>query len=143
MIYVDEDGVPLTIGVESAQKAEVKLALQTIDKVSIETRPNHPKKRAKKCVADKAYDAKWLREALRKRRITPKIPKKRKKGQQDEPSYNRRVAEYYRERWIVERTISWLGAYRRLLIRWEHDDDVYEGFVTIACIMICLRKVLI
>ncbi len=43
----------------------------------------------------------------------------------------------------IERTISWLGAYRRLPIRWERQDDMYEAFVMIACSMFCLRRVLI
>jgi transposase len=42
----------------------------------------------------------------------------------------------------VERTFAWLGNYRRLLVRYERSLVVYEGFFTIACIMICLRKLL-
>ena len=141
MLYIDENGTPLTTTVESAQKAEVKLALQTIDDLCIETRPLHPKTHAKKLTADKAYDAGWFRESLRERGITPKIPKRRKKGEQKEPSYNETIADYYSKRWKVERTISWLGAYRRLLIRWEHHDHIYEAFVNIACMLICLRRV--
>lgn len=143
MVYVDADGIPLTTETESAQKAEVNLALQTVDKLSIETRPLHPKKRAKKLTADKAYDAKWLRRDLKKRGINPKIPKKRKPGQEEYPKYNETIAEDYQKRWKVERTIAWFGAYRRLLIRWEHDDEVYDAFVDIACLMICLKRVLI
>lgn len=113
MVYVDGTGLPIAIEVESAQKAEVKLALQTIDQVSIAGRPLHPRKRGETLCADKAYDAKWLRDALKARTIKPKIPKKRKKGQKDEP------------------------------LRWERDDEVYEAFVTIACMLICLKKVLL
>lgn len=141
MVYIDGNGIPLTIEVESAQKAEVKLALQTVSKLSIATRPLHSKTHAKIFVADKAYDAKWLRESLRERGIAPKIPKRKKKGQKEEPTYNETIVDYYRKRWLVERTISWLGAYRRLLIRWEYHDDIYEAFVTIACMMICLKRV--
>lgn len=141
MVYIDGNGIPLTIEVESAQKAEVKLALQTIDQLSIEKRPLHPKTHAKVYVADKAYDAKWLREGLRERGIKSKIPKRRKKGDKQEPTYNQTIVDYYKRRWLVERTISWLGAYRRLLIRWEHHDYIYEAFVDIACMMICLRRV--
>jgi transposase len=140
MLYIDDNGIPLTILTESAQKAEVKLALQTIDELSIETRPLHPKIHAKKVTADKAYDAGWFREALRERGITPKIPKRKKKGAKEEPIYNETIADYYYKRWKVERTISWLGAYRRLLIRWEYHDSIYEAFVNIACMLICLRR---
>lgn len=102
----------------------------------------HPKKREGILCADKAYDAKWLRDALRARTIKSKIPKKRKRGQTDEPHYNQTITEFYRSRWIVKRTISWFSSYRRLLVRWER-DDVYEAFVTLACMLICLKRVLL
>ncbi|MBM3282691.1 IS5 family transposase [Candidatus Gottesmanbacteria bacterium] len=143
MVYVDGKGIPIALEVESAQKSEVKLALQTIDQVSISGRPLHPRKRAETICADKAYDASWLRDALRARNIKPKIPKKRKRGQKDEPLYNQTIVDYYRTRWIVERTISWFSWYRRILMRWERQDDIYEAFVTLACIMICLKRVLL
>jgi len=143
MVYVDGNGIPIALEIESAQKSEVKLALQTIDKVSIAGRPLHPKKHAGILCADKAYDAGWLRKALRERTIKPKIPKRKKKGQKDEPLYNQTITEFYRTRWIVERTISWFSWYRRILMRWERQDDVYEAFVTLACIMICLKRVLL
>ncbi len=143
MVYVDGNGIPLSLMTESAQVSEFHLALPTIDAVEVPDRPLHPKKRAEVLIADKGYDAKWLRDAIRERNIRPKIPKKRRRGQSDEPVYNQAITEFYRTRWIVERTIAWLGAYRRLLIRWERQDDIYEAFVTIACSMFCLRRVLI
>lgn len=139
MIYVDGNGIPISTIVESAQKSEVKLALETISGVSVEGRPLHPRKKARLLVADKGYDAQWLRNALQERNIKPKIPKRKKKGQKDEPHYNQTIAQYYRTRWIVERTISWLSWYRRIITRWERNDEIYEAFLTIACIMICLK----
>lgn len=143
MVYVDGNGLPLSTLIESAQKAEVKLALETINQVSVAGRPLHPRKRAEVLVADKGYDAKWLRDKLQEHNIKPKIPKRRKRGEQDEPRYNQTIVAYYRTRWIVERTISWFSWYRRILIRWERDDAIYEAFLTLACIMICLKRVLI
>lgn len=70
-------------------------------------------------VADKGYDAKWLREALRKRNINPKIPKRRKQGVTDELKYNKHIESYYKTRWIVERTNAWLQNYRRITVRWD------------------------
>lgn len=142
MIYVDGTGIPLSTVVESAQKAEVTLALPTIDQVEVEGRPLHPHKHAKIVIADKGYDAGWFRKAIGQRNVKSKIPKRRKKGHIDEPHYNQTIAQYYKTRWIVERTISWLSWYRRILMRWERDDSIYEAFVTIVCIMISLRRVL-
>ncbi len=142
MVLTDQNGLPLSGIIDSAQKAEVNLALETIDAVSVPIRPQHDKKRPEKLVADKAYDAKWLRDEIKRRSIQPSIPKRRKKGQSEEPKYNQTIKGDYRKRWIVERTFAWLGWSRRLLVRWERLAVVYQGFFTLACIMICLRKVL-
>lgn len=142
MMVTDHNGLPLTAQLESAQKSEVKLALSTVDSIAVETKPLTVRKRPDVLVADRGYDAGWLRKALHRRSIKPKIPKRKKKGQKDEPKYNEKIKPYYRNRWIVERTFAWLGWKRRLLTRWEHNDKVYQGFFTLACIMICMGRVL-
>jgi transposase len=142
MLAVDGTGVPLTLLTEAANISEFKLALQTIDSISVSSRPLHPKKRPENLVADKGYDAKWLRTAIRKRNIIPYIPKRRKQGERKEPSYNETVKDMYKTRWIVERTNAWLQNYRRVTVRWDRYADCYEAFVELACILICLRRVL-
>jgi hypothetical protein len=44
-----------------------------------------------------------------------------------------------RRRWKVERTIAWLGYYRRLLIRWERNLNSCRAFMHVACLMIAVR----
>jgi Transposase DDE domain len=41
-----------------------------------------------------------------------------------------------RERWVVERSISWLHQHRRLRVQWERRDDIHEAFLVIACCLI-------
>ncbi|MGH9779907.1 MAG: transposase, partial [Candidatus Acidiferrales bacterium] len=53
-----------------------------------------------------------------------------------------RALRRYRRRWIVERTIAWLGNYRRLTTRWYRSLTIYQAFFHIACFMIVLRRVL-
>ena len=50
-----------------------------------------------------------------------------------------RALRRYRHRWIVERTMSWLQNSRRLLVRHEYSPHVFDGFVTLACLMFCLK----
>ena len=45
----------------------------------------------------------------------------------------------YRRRWIVERTIAWLGNHRRLLTRHEKHASLFAAFATLGCLMIALR----
>jgi hypothetical protein len=48
----------------------------------------------------------------------------------------------YKRRWIVERTNSWLGQFRRLLVRHEHVLSTYRAFFYLACFWITLRHCL-
>jgi transposase len=44
------------------------------------------------------------------------------------------------ERWVVERTLSWLHQYRRLRTRYERRADMHEAFLSLACSLICLKQ---
>ena len=43
------------------------------------------------------------------------------------------------QRWVVERTLSWLHQHRRLRIRYERQAEIHEAFLSLACSLICLR----
>ena len=45
-----------------------------------------------------------------------------------------------RHRWVVERTFAWLHQFKRLLVRYERRADMHEGFLTLACCLICFRS---
>lgn len=44
-------------------------------------------------------------------------------------------------RWPVEGTISWLHQFKRLRVRYDRRADIHEAFVSLACSMICWRKI--
>ena len=46
-----------------------------------------------------------------------------------------------RWRWVVERTLGWLHRFRRLRIRYERRADIHQGFLSLACAIVCLRFV--
>ena len=43
-------------------------------------------------------------------------------------------------RWKIERTFSWLGSYRRLLVRHEYYSFVFAAFIKLACLLILLKR---
>jgi transposase len=91
-------------------------------------------------IADKAYDSDALRERLRQRHIALIAPHRSNRcrtGPQDG-----RVLRRYKKRWIIERSIAWLGNFRRLVVRYDRSLTIYQAFVHIACLMIVLRRVL-
>jgi transposase len=130
MLMTDAQGIPISAFTTSAQTAEVN-TIETLVDIQVAG------KRPKRLLYDKAADADWLRDALQRRgieQITPHRKGRRKSSRQDGRSLRR-----YRHRWKIERTISWLGFQRRLLVRYEYYPQLFEGFVHLACLMLCLK----
>jgi transposase len=128
MVVVDGNGLPLGFHLDSANKAEVKLAERTLDTVGVPRPRGRPKCRPDKLVADRAYDSGGFRAALRRRGIRMCIPPKRRpknwRAKRGRPVVARKAD--YRLRYTVERSFAWLGNFRRLLIRWEHHHYIYH-----------------
>jgi transposase len=81
-------------------------------------------------LADRGYDADWLRDALNERGIKPLIPQKQKRG-------TGRIRDAQaRHRWPIERTNAWLKAKRRIATRRDRKADNYHAFVQLGMILI-------
>ena len=141
MLVVDGNGLPIGFLLASASPHEVKLAVPTLQTVSVpRRRGGRPKQRPKELVADRAYDSKPFRRWLRSRGIKPTIPsylrRERKRPKRGRPV---KVAPGYAERWKVERTFAWLGNFRRLLVRHERYLVTFRAFLLVAFILVSLR----
>jgi transposase len=101
-----------------------------VDAIKPIKRPRgRPRKRPAKLHADKGYESKKNKAALRRRGITPRIARKGVESKE----------RLGRHRWVVERTQSWLNRFRRLKVRYERRADIYEAFLKIGCALICLN----
>ncbi len=45
-----------------------------------------------------------------------------------------------RQRWKVERALSWLSCFRRLQVRWDRDAGRWFAFVRVACALVCVNR---
>jgi transposase len=95
-------------------------------------------KKISRLIYDKAADSDPLRSRLKKRGIDLICP--HRCNRTAPKSQDGRKLRRYKKRWIIERTISWLGNFRRLVVRWERKIESYNGFFTIACLVIALRR---
>ena len=91
-------------------------------------------------IADTAYDSDPLRQRLQKRGIELIAPYR--ENNQHRRYEDGRKLRRYKRRWIVERTNSWFGQFRRLLVRHEHLFSTYRAFFYLACFWITLRHCL-
>jgi transposase len=94
-------------------------------------RPGRPGRRPRSLLADRGYDHDKYRRLVRRRGIKPVIARRQ----------TEHGSKFGRDRWVVERTFAWLHNRRRLLLRTDRRDDIHEGFLAIACCLICWRKV--
>jgi transposase len=88
-----------------------------------------PRQRPKRLLGDRAYHSKKNRRELRVRGIRAQIAK---------PG-SAHGSGLGRERWVAERSISWLHQCRRLRVRYERRDDIHVAFPSIACGLICFK----
>ncbi len=139
MVVVDGQGVPLGIHLEAASPAEVKLVEPTLATIAVpRSGPGRPRQKPERLIADKAYDSDPLRLRLKRRGI--KLIAPHKSNRKKPPTQDRRPLRRYRKRWKVERTFSWFGNYRRLVVRWEHSLLMYLAFFHLACLLITLNR---
>jgi transposase len=142
MLVTDGNGLPLGFHLASANTAEVRLAEDTLDTISVARPHGRPKCRPERLVADRAYDSQVFRCALCHRGIGMCIPAKRRparwRAKRGRPIVARK--EEYRLRFTVERSFAWLGTYRRLLIRWERLSAVYASWFAVAIMRMCIRR---
>jgi transposase len=141
MVVVDSQGVPLGDQLHSASPAEVRLAETTLAAIRVGRRhgAGRPRQKPVRVITNKAYDSDPLRKRLRYRGIELICP--HKKNRVRPATQDGRALRRYRRRWIVERTIGWLGNFRRLVVRYDRSLKIYGAFFHIACFMIVLRRV--
>lgn len=114
-------------------------------KVGRRRRPNRPRTRPDRLLADKAYSNRKIRGELRRRRVTATIPEKndQQKARAAKGSAGGRPpafdAESYRDRNTVERAINKLKAFRAVALRTDKREFVFQGTVNVASIKIWLR----
>src|SRR5450830_155827 len=130
-LLVDASGIPLACTLTGGNRNDVTQLLPLLDAVpALRGWVGAPRRRPDRLLAERGYDHDRYRRRLRARGITPLI--------------GRRGSEHGsgrgRHRWVVERSIAWLHGFRRLLVRYERRADIHEAFLTLACCMICFRR---
>jgi transposase len=139
MVVADGQGVPLGELLESASPAEVKLVEKTLAQIAVPRKgKGRPRSKFPRLIYDKACDSDPLRARLKRRGIDLICP--HKSNRVKKPTQDRRKLRRYKHRWKMERTIAWLGNFRRLVVRWDRDILIYRAFFHVACLMIVVRK---
>lgn len=131
MVLTDARGLPFSTTIASASPHESTLIEGLLDCRVLRRRPQ-------RLIYDKAADSDPLRTRLTRRGIELISP--HRQNRVAAPTQDGRKLRRYKRRWKIERSISWLQNYRRLVTRYEHLDFLFHGFVQMACLMIVLKQ---
>jgi transposase len=141
-LVTEGNGLPLAFLVTAANVAEVTVGLEAVDQVRVPRPKGRPKQRPATLGADKSYDSADFRHGLRRRRIQPSIPLRKWPNRRRRPGRPPEIHEVSKFRWKVERSHGWLDNWRRLVTRYDWYTQNYVAFLTIACFMTALSRIL-
>lgn len=133
----DRAGLPLSLVFASGNRHDYPLTFPALRRLKVGQRT-----RPEKLLGDKGFDGNALRRTLRHRHIQGNIPerqfqKRRKRGRP--PVYDKDLG---RERYVVERTISWLKSFRRVKFRYDYSAVSFRAFLLLGCIVVCVRRLI-
>ncbi|MFI7405007.1 IS5 family transposase [Streptomyces sp. NPDC049541] len=123
--------IPLAVSLTGGNRNDVTQLMPLLQAVPpIRGQRGRPRRRPVSLYADRGYDHDKYRKQVQALGITPVIA--------------RRGVEHGSglgvHRWVVEQSFALLHWFRRLRIRWEIRDDIHEAFLSLACGIICWRR---
>jgi transposase len=132
-LLVDANGIPLAVSLTGGNRNDVTQLIPLIE--DLHSRPvagklGRPRQKPDRVLADRGYDHDKYRRLLRALGITPVIARR---GTANGSGLGR-------QRWVVERGFAHLHNFRRLRIRYERDPDMHTAFLTLACAILCWRR---
>jgi transposase len=128
---VDANGVPLTAILTGANRHDVTQLLPLVKSIpKIRGLPGAPLHKPQSVMGDRGYDTDTHRMTLSARAIATQIARRN-------TPHGSGLGVY---RWYVEQTLALMHQFKRLRVRDDRDDAVHEAFMTIACAMMCWRR---
>ena len=128
---VDAAGVPLAAKLTGANRHDVTQLIPLVDAIPpIRGRVGAPARKPKKVMGDRAYDSDPHRLRLSACGIATELARRN-------TPHGSGLGVF---RWFVEQALALMHQFKRLRVRDDRDDQVHEAFMTIACAMICWRR---
>ncbi|WP_405692376.1 transposase [Streptomyces sp. NBC_00057] len=115
----------------AANVNDVTQTLALVDGIPpVAGRPGRLRRRPEALLGDKGYDSNTYRDELRRRRILPVISRR------GSPN----IKGMGKLRYVVEQTFALLLHFKRLAVRWEGRTELHDAFISLACSLICWRR---
>ncbi|MFF7240284.1 IS5 family transposase [Streptomyces collinus] len=130
-LITDATGIPLAATLTGGNRNDVTQLVPLLQAVPpVRGKRGRPRRRPDTVLGDRGYDHDKYRRLAWALGIKPVIARR---GVPHGSGLGT-------DRWVVERTFAHLHWFRRLRIRWEVRDDIHEAFLSLACSLICWRR---
>jgi transposase len=134
-IVTDAEGLPLVVRTGPANQPDAELALEMLDEIPpCAGARGRPRRRPKAFQGDAAYGTKEIVREVVERRVksllAPYGNSQRKHG-----------SGLGKTRYVVERTLSWAGNFRRLKLCYERWGEHFQAFHDLAACLLCANRV--
>jgi transposase len=130
----DADGIPLVVRTGPANQPDAELAMEMLDAIPpCAGRRGRPRRRPGTFQGDGAYGIKEVVAAVVQRRVKSLLA----------PYGKARKAHgsgLGKTRYVVERSLSWVGNYRRLKLCYERFGEHFQAFHDLAACLICANR---
>jgi transposase len=127
-LLVDGKGTPLAVRLTGANRNESLEAMNLVDDIPpIRGRRGRPRRKPKALYGDRQYGTPRNREGLKQRRIEDHLARPR----------TPHGSGLGKIRYVVERTLAWVGQARRLKIRYDKLPSIHRAFHFLQLARIC------
>lgn len=131
---MDARGIPLSIVGSGANVHDSKLLGPTLQAI-VYPRPAAQGEPVEVLCADAGYVGYPALVTSRKRHYRLNV-----KTRRQEADEKRKHPDHQARRWVVERSHSWFGRFRKLLVSFEKSEASYTALLSLAAALICWRR---
>lgn len=123
--------MPLAASLTGANRHDVTQLLPLVEAIPpIRGQIGAPLKKPKKVIADRAYHSEPHRMSLSCKAIATEIARRNTPHGSGKGVF----------RWFVEQSLALMHQFKRLRIRDDRDDQIHEAFMSLACAIMCWRR---
>ena len=133
-MLTDAEGLPLVVRTTPANMHDSRMAMPLVTAMpSIPGRRGRPRSKPQALQGDAAYGGEPLIQQVKALGIRSLL-----KPLTREPVHGSGLG---RTRYVVERTLSWFGNFRRLKLCYERCGDHFQAFHELAAAIICANRI--
>ena len=131
----DADGIPLVVRTGPANQPDAELALEMLDAIPpCSGRRGRPRRRPKTFQGDGAYGIRAIVAAVVQRQVRSLLAPYGKARKEHGSALGK-------TRYVVERSLSWMGHFRRLKLCYERFGEHFQAFHELAACLICANRI--